>query len=238
MAQSVASNFSTSGNLALAYQETLTSIVRLKGNRQTVSDAQYFRQQFIGALKLANEDGRTRGYSDESIRDARFAVVAFLDETVLNSRNSVFSDWPRRPLQEELFGVHVGGEAFFQNLERLMRQPDSAHLADVLEVYLLCLTLGYAGKYSVSGSGELMSLKQSLSSRIRRIRGPAHELSPSWKPGPEVQLRPGTDPWFRPLLYSALACLLLLILLFAFYKYSLQSGASSLPNLDHSGAAS
>src|SRR5690349_5344487 len=105
MAPAVASNISTGGNLALAYQETLTSIVRLKGNRQTVSDAQYFRQQFIGALKLASEDARMRGYSDEAIRDARFAVVAFLDETVLNSRNSVFSDWPRRPLQEELFGV-------------------------------------------------------------------------------------------------------------------------------------
>jgi type VI secretion system protein ImpK len=238
MAQPVASNLSSSGNLALAYQETLTSIVRLKANRQTVSDAHYFRQQFIGALKLANEEGRTRGYSDEAIRDARFAVVAFLDETVLNSRNSVFSDWPRRPLQEELFGVHVGGEVFFQNLERLMRQSDSAHLSDILEVYLLCLTLGYAGKYSASGAGELVGLKQSLLSRILRIRGQARELSPSWRPGSEIHLPSGRDPWFRPLLYSALACLLLLILLFAFYKYSLQSAVSSLPNLDRSGATS
>jgi type VI secretion system protein ImpK len=238
MAQPVASNVPSSGNLALAYQETLTSIVRLKGNRQTVSDAQYFRQQFIGALKLASEEGRARGYSDEAIRDARFAVVAFLDETVLNSRNVVFSDWPRRPLQEELFGVHVGGEVFFQNLERLMRQPDSVHLADVLEVYLLCLTLGYAGKYSVSGAGELMSLRHSLFSRIRRIRGQAPEFSPSWKPGSQLRLRSARDSLFRPLLFSALACLLLLVLLFAFYKYALHSDVSALPNVNQSGAVS
>lgn len=238
MAQTVASNVSISGNLALAHQETLTSIVRLKGNRQTVSDAQYFRQQFIGALKLASDEARARGYSDESIRDARFAVVAFLDETVLNSRNYVFSDWPRRPLQEELFGVHVGGEVFFQNLERLMRQPDSVHLADALEVYLLCLTLGYAGKYSVSGSGELMALKQALFSRIRRVRGQAPDLSLSWKPVSGLRLPSGIDPWFHPLLFSTLLCLLLLVLLFAFYKYTLRSDASALPNVNQSGAVS
>src|SRR5947209_20596435 len=106
MAQTGFSNVSTGGNLALAFQEALTSIVRIKANRQNVSDAQEFRQQFIGALKLANEEARKRGYSEEAVQDARFAVVAFLDETVLNLGSGIFSDWARKPLQEELFRVH------------------------------------------------------------------------------------------------------------------------------------
>src|ERR1700742_1274131 len=96
------------GNLALAYQETLTPIVRLRSGRQTVTDAAYFREQFIEALKLAKEESRTRGYSDNEIRDGRFAVAAFLDETILNLRSPAFADWARRPLKEELFGVNVG----------------------------------------------------------------------------------------------------------------------------------
>jgi len=236
MAQAGPLNVPVSGNLALAYQETLTSIVRLRSSRQTVSDAQYFREQFIEALRLAQEEARSRGYSDDEIREARFAVVAFLDETVLNLRSAAFADWVRKPLQEELFGVHVGGEVFFQNLERLMRDADSQHLADVLEVYLLCLTLGYAGKYSISGRGEVMGLKQALISRIRRIRGPESELSPSWRPG-TANLASGSDRWLRPLLYTAIACLAAVVLLFAGYKYSLDSAANSVSTTAGTGAS-
>src|SRR5262252_6993294 len=119
-------------NLALIYQEALTSIVRVRSGRQAVSDAQYFRNQFREALRLAHDEARLRNYADEADRDARFAVVAFLDESVLNLRSAVFADWVRKPLQEELFGVHVGGEIFFRNLERLMGQVDSPVLADIL----------------------------------------------------------------------------------------------------------
>jgi len=231
MAQSGVANVPTGSNLAMAYQETLTSIVRLKAGRQTVSDAHYFRQQFIEALKQANEEGRRRGYSDEAIREGRFAVVAFLDETVLNLRSNVFADWPRKPLQEELFGVHMGGEVFFQNLEGLMRQPDSPHLADTLEVYLLCLTLGYAGKYSVSGRGELLSLRQLLLSRVQRIRGRNGELSPHWRPALDPNLKAGGDPWLRPLLYATILSCILLILLFFAYKVSLHAAASQVAGI-------
>ena len=237
MAQAGSSHFSAAGNLALAYQETLTSIVRLKANRQTVSDAQYFRQQFIEALRMANDEARARRYTDEEIRDARFAVVAFLDETVLNLKSRAFSDWARKPLQEELFGVHMGGEVFFQNLERLMRQPDSPHLADVLEVYLLCLTLGYAGRYSISGRGELTSLEQSIFSRIRRVQGRPPELSPHWRPAVDPNLTAGTDRSLKPLFYCATGCLVLMVLLLAFYKLSLQSGAQSIAKVAEVGAS-
>src|SRR5438445_9500773 len=137
-------------NLALVLQEVLTAIVRLRSNRQAVSDANSFRAHMREALKSADNEGRRYGYSGEDIQLAVFAVVAFLDESILNSRNPMFADWPRKPLQEELFGVHVAGEIFFRNLERLLKDSDSPSLADLLEVYLLCLLLGFAGRYSIS----------------------------------------------------------------------------------------
>jgi type VI secretion system protein ImpK len=213
-------------NLALIYQESLTSIVRLRCGRQAVSDAQFFRGQFRESLRLAQDASRQRGYNDEDSKDARFAVVAFLDESILNIRTAVFADWVRKPLQEELFGVHVGGEVFYQNLERLMTKQDSAVLADVLEVYLLCLLLGYQGRYSVSGKAEIRTFRDSLWQRIRRIRGDSGDLSPDWKPPVDQVPQQAADPWMRRLLITAVVCLVFACALYAFFFTSLHSGTS------------
>src|SRR3712207_8188758 len=37
-----------------------------------------------------------------------------------------------RSIQEELFGTHVAGEVFFQNLKELLQRADSHDTADVL----------------------------------------------------------------------------------------------------------
>jgi type VI secretion system protein ImpK len=219
-----------SSNLALIYQEALTSIVRVRSGRQAVSDAQYFRNQFREALRLAHDEARLRNYSDEADRDARFAVVAFLDESVLNLRSAVFADWVRKPLQEELFGVHVGGEIFFRNLERLMGQVDSPVLADILEVYLLCLALGYAGRYSVSGKGELKTIRETVMQRLWRIRGGRQSLAPSWKPE-SAEAPPPADPWVKRLVYGAVASVLLVVVLFVVYRLTLNSAVTSIASI-------
>jgi type VI secretion system protein ImpK len=88
-----------SENLALVLQEVLTAIVRLRANRQAVSDAGSFRIHMREALKSADQEARRLGYSGETMQLAIFAVVAFLDESILNSRNPLFADWPRKPMQ-------------------------------------------------------------------------------------------------------------------------------------------
>jgi type VI secretion system protein ImpK len=157
-------------NLALVFQEVLTATVRLRANRQQVSDADSFRNQIRAGIRAAQQESRANGYSDEDFRLAAFAVVAFIDESVLNSRNPVFASWPRKPLQEELFGGHLAGETLFENLTGLLRAADSTRVADVLEVYDLCLLLGYQGRYTSMNSGELQNLKRTISDKLHRIR--------------------------------------------------------------------
>ena len=217
-----------SENLALVFQEMLTAIVRIRSDRQAVSDAESFRLHMREALRQADQDGRRLGYSDQEFRLGCFAVVAFLDESILNSRHPAFVGWSRKPLQEELFGGHMAGEIFFQNLNWLLAQQDSDNLADVLEVHWLCLLLGYAGRYSVAGTGELRGIRDSVAAKIRRIRGYVPELSPNWAPPAQGPAGPGLDPWVRRLSYAALGCLGFMLLLFAGFKISLSSGASDL----------
>ena len=91
-------------NLALIYQEVLTVITRFCTRRQTPTDAGVFRNWMKALIREAESAATAKGYPAEDTRLATFAVVAFLDESILNSNNPVFADWPRMPLQEELFG--------------------------------------------------------------------------------------------------------------------------------------
>jgi type VI secretion system protein ImpK len=215
-------------NLALIYQEAITAVVRLRSGRQPVTSADAFRSQMRQVLSVADQEARNRGYTAEDARLASFAVVAFLDESVLNLQNAVFAGWPRKPLQEEMFGGHVAGEIFFQSLQRLLERSESAQLADVLEVFHLCVLLGYRGKYGAGGQAELKSQMDAAAQKIRRIRRDTGALSPDWRPPSGVASAGSADPWLRPLMITAAACLMLAMLLFAVFRLSLGSGVSSL----------
>jgi type VI secretion system protein ImpK len=210
-------------NLALIFQEVLTAIERLRANRQAVNDAEAFRHHTREALKNAASAALAAGYNADDVRLATFAAVAFLDESVLNSQNPVFADWPRKPLQEELFNVHIAGETFFQHLQQLLGRNDSADLADVLEVHHLCMLLGFCGRYSAGNRGELGQMMNMTGEKIRRIRGPFGGLSPNWAPPPE-KAKPAADPWVRKLGITAAVCAGLMVLLFIIYKIVLDSG--------------
>jgi type VI secretion system protein ImpK len=213
-------------NLALILQEVLTVVVRYRAGRQPVTDAESFRYQVREALKTAAHQGRdVAGYSSDDVKLGIFAVVAFLDESILNSRNPIFADWPRKPLQEEMFGHHIAGEIFFQNLDQLLGRDDSQALADVLEVYYLCLLLGFAGRYVAGNRGELKVMMDRAAQKIRRIRGKLPDLSPYWAPPAEAAVV-YRDPWVKRLTIAAIACLALMLLLFVTFKVVLGSGAS------------
>jgi type VI secretion system protein ImpK len=167
-----------SENLALLYQGLLTGIVRLQAKREHIPDAEVFRRRTMRALQDVERDARSAGYELDDVRDTHFAVVAFLDSVVLNSTEPGRAEWERKTLQEELFGQTDAGVVFFEKLERFRSRRDSKRLADILEVYLLCLLLGFEGRYSGGLRGELYSIAERVRSRIENIRGRMERLSP------------------------------------------------------------
>src|SRR5215467_417526 len=135
-------------NLALLYQGLLTGIIRLKGQRQSIADSEVFRKRTKATLQEVERVAVSNGYDVRDVRDTHFAVVAFLDSVVLNSKDPVRAEWERKTLQEELFGQTDAGLVFFEKLDQLHRRRDSKQLANILELYLLCLLLGFEGRYS------------------------------------------------------------------------------------------
>ena len=218
-------------NLAAIFQELLTATVRLRANRQAVSDAASFRGNIREGLKLANSQTQAQGYSGEDFKNAVLAVVALLDESILNLKNPVFADWPRQPLQEELFHVHTAGEIFFENVQRMLAQPDSDDLADVLEIYDLCILLGFQGRYSFGARGELRGIREAIAAKIRRIRGYNPMIAPDWALTQEAVVQTSTDPWKKRLTWIAIICFIVTIVLFILFKIFLSAGVSELHSI-------
>jgi type VI secretion system protein ImpK len=209
----------------LALQEVLTATVRLRGNRPVAADAESFRNHVKQLLSTAEREARHIGYSPDDVALALYAAVTFLDESVLNSSQAMFAEWPSRPLQEEIFGGHMGGEIFFQHLKQLLTRQDSEDVADLLEVFLLCLMLGFRGRYSGADQGEIHSLRTSIQEKIGRIRGGYGELSPAWALPAHERAPASRDPWLRWMGVVATLVILAAAGLFVWYRMSLDSGA-------------
>lgn len=82
----------------------------------------------------------------EIIEKAKYAIVILLDEKIGLLPRQWFDKWLiNKTLQDEHFGETVGGVRFFDYLDELMQNPDLN--GEVLEIYYLCLGMGFTGKY-------------------------------------------------------------------------------------------
>ena len=213
------------GQLALALQEAFTVAVRLRANRQVVANAESFRAQIKHLLGSADRDARTVGYDGDTVRQAIYAYIAFLDESVLNSSQPMFAAWSQQPLQEEVFGDDLAAADRSGRLAELLARQDSEDLADLLEIFQLCLLLGFRGKYAANPAG-LQSITTMVQDKIRRIRGGAPLLAPGALP-PGGEVAPASrDRWIPRLAAIAGVALLLAVGLFIIFQLSLGGGVA------------
>jgi type VI secretion system protein ImpK len=159
-----------------------------------------FRAQVRQLVASANRDARQLGFTEEDTGYALYAVIAFLDETVLGHANPVFRSWTGKPLQEEVFGINIGGDVFFQYLETLLAREDTASLGEILEVYYLCLLLGFRGRYGGSRQDAIHPWIARVRDRLQRLTGEAPPFAPHWAPSGTPLARRAGDPVQRTLL--------------------------------------
>jgi type VI secretion system protein ImpK len=166
--------------------------------------------------------GSEAGYAEADRRAMAYALVALIDETVMNTEGPLREYWAREPLQLVLFQDNLAGENFFVELERV-RQAGRERI-DVLRVYYQCLLLGFQGRYRVRGAEiALADLLESVRVQVLRELPMPEVLAPNG-------LRPNEGVVARshsvPLVWISLGLVALALVLYLGLQVSLRDHAT------------
>ena len=144
--------------------------------------------QFLHELE---QRAKELGVHADDVDAARYAFCAAVDEIILRSPYSIRAAWEARPLQLRMFGDQLAGEHFFTRLEAL-RARGSAHV-QALEVFHMCLLLGFQGRYALDGEDKLKYLAARLGDEIARMRGKSRGFAPHAQRPDQVANKLRTD---------------------------------------------
>jgi type VI secretion system protein ImpK len=148
----------------------------LMKNGSGPQDPNVFADTISTFLAEVDRQARTLGASADDVHSARYAFCAAVDEIILRSPYKAREAWQTRPLQLRLFGDQLAGEHFFNKLEEL-RARGAPHL-QALEVFHMCLLMGFQGRYALDGDEKLKFMCATLGNEIVRMRGNTRAFAP------------------------------------------------------------
>jgi type VI secretion system protein ImpK len=167
-----------SGRLAEVFGDLLVLGTYLK-EAKDLGSPDHLRTRLHHLFRVAEDQSKSVGIHSDGYTQARYAVTAYIDEMIINSRWANREQWSARPLQYDFFGEYVAGEGFFQHLDTIRRSLPLN--ADLLEVYGLCLILGFEGQYRINEHERLRGLIEDVTREVQAKRGDVPVLSPHGK---------------------------------------------------------
>lgn len=167
--------------LVNAASTLLTVAIKL---RTTMSHANVpdLHRRLTEEIKAFESKAKNTGSTPEIVLAARYLLCTVVDEIVLNTPWGTASGWSQHSLLSLFHKETAGGEKCFAILQRMLETP-GRHL-DILELYYLCLSLGFQGKYRLiqRGHEQLEQIRDSLYQTIENHREPMErDLSPRWE---------------------------------------------------------
>ncbi|RJG07956.1 DotU family type IV/VI secretion system protein [Noviherbaspirillum cavernae] len=154
-------------------------LLLLLKNRYVPSDADLFSSQVRRYLDTFEKSARLAHVSPDDIHAAKYAFCAAVDESILSSAMPIREVWERAPLQLMLFGDQLAGENFFVKLEEVRHR--GAASVQALEVFYMCLLIGFQGKYMLESKEKLNYLIATLDKEIAHLKGKRAQFAPHWK---------------------------------------------------------
>ena len=152
-------------------------VVKLAGRAE--ASAEDLRAEAERLLMEFEREAQRRNVSMVDIDAAKYALAALLDERVLCSELAATADWLNEPLQMRLYGSFAAGEEFYTRIEDLKRDPGGPRLL-ALEVYHLCLGLGFKGRYDDRrGEDQRRVIQDAIAEQLAQAREAGPQLSPN-----------------------------------------------------------
>lgn len=114
---------------------------------------------------------------------AKYLLCGTADDIVQNIPGTDRHVWVQYSMVARFFNRRTSGVGFFQEIEKAMQAP--AAQFQVLELGLVCLSLGFEGQYrgAPNGAAELARIRGLLHDSLRRVQArPDQDISPRWQP--------------------------------------------------------
>jgi type VI secretion system protein ImpK len=155
----------------------LDLILRLKAG--IVAPSNDLRPQVAGMLEDFERRAERYKFNHKIVQVSKFALAAFVDETVLTNNFPLKNEWEKNPLQLEYFGEQLAGNKFFDKLEAMLKQIETT--ADAVEVYYMCMLLGFKGRYAIYEQERLLATMQTTANALVKVgKIKPVELAPHW----------------------------------------------------------
>jgi len=212
-------------HLLAAAAPLLAVAIRIGSERGRPPNAEQLRRAMVEAVREFEKRALATGLDTRSLRAARYALCATIDDLVLSTPWGSTSTWAAQSLTSIFHNEVSGGERFFEILQQM--EQDLGRHNEVVELMYLCASLGFEGRYRVMprGIAALTELRDSVYRTIRQRRGDfERDLSPRWR-----GLETGYKPLIQrvPLWAVAAATLGLACLIYVGFNFSL-AGTSDL----------
>jgi type VI secretion system protein ImpK len=179
-----------------------------------------FRDQIIECFDVFERKCYENQIPTSQMQDA---LTATCDELVMSSGASFRMEWMSRPLQLEFYGNNRAGEEFFERMDKL-RMGNEDKLK-VLEVYYICLQLGFEGAYKIKGLEQLKALMVDIRAQLEDASGSTNmQLSSDGVPQEGFVMKVGRNLPYWVIFSIGLS---LIMFLFMGFHYVISSDAKN-----------
>lgn len=197
------------------------SLATQLGTAHDLPAPEVLRQRIAALFQQMRDKGRDAGIPVDDTNEAMYALAAFMDEQILRSPWPGRQAWMSQPLQLAFFQENTAGHGFFVRMQAIGAMPGREH---VLQIYALCIALGFQGQYALSSSGELVDIQDRALATASRGLPSSEMLSPDGYP------KRGLDALREkriPVLMAGFGVLALCIVLFIVLKLALGMSVGS-----------
>ena len=147
------------------------------------SDISGLRARLIQKIQEFDNRCAQLAVADDQRAIARYALCTVIDECAQQTPWGGTANWAQQSLLINFFNDNWGGEKFFQMLTKMLETP--ARYQPMLELFYVCLSLGFMGKYQLAETGGRQALgdvRERLYQVIRSARGEVDKsLATQWR---------------------------------------------------------
>jgi len=211
-------DFITGSNPLCASAYPLISLVPKLRRLPFHHDINALQEQLIHQVKNFQAQATRRVDTLDKVKTASYFICSLIDEAILNTPWGSQSNWGHHSLLIQFHNEARGGERFFRILDRAKQHP--GRNTDLLELAYLCLSMGFEGRYRISGGGRraIEDLRHELFLLIQgRQDDSKAALSAHWKGLRDIR---GSLMRHVPIGVAALVAAVLLMLTYLGYSYA------------------